>query len=253
MKIVIIEDERLTAADLAETISRLQPGAEIIAQPGSVQEAIQFFRQGIRADLIFSDIQLGDGLAFELFNEIPFPAPVIFCTAFDQYALKAFGANGIDYILKPFTDQSVRGALDKFQALKEKFADNPRDYRDILQLFQERKPAGDGSVLVYHKDKILPVPFRSIAFFQLRNALVHLTTFDQKSYQLSKPLEELEKQAGTSFYRVNRQFLVNRQAIVEASNYLSRKIAISLCVKTPEVITVSKEKVPGFLEWLSRS
>ncbi|HTJ53559.1 MAG TPA: LytTR family DNA-binding domain-containing protein [Cyclobacteriaceae bacterium] len=252
MKIVIIEDEKLTANDLAETICRLYPETEIVAMLHSVKEGVNFFQQGKNIDLIFSDIQLGDGLSFEIFSQATVHAPIIFCTAYDEYALNAFRTNGIDYILKPFTDDTVSASLNKFMALKKNLAPSVMHYEEIVKLFNVRRPSEAGSVLVHHKDKIIPIAISSIAFFQLKNAVVHLTTFENKTYFLNKNLEDMEKSTGSSFFRVNRQFLINRKAVVDASSYLARKISVKLSVPVSEIITVSKEKVSTFLSWLEQ-
>lgn len=108
-------------------------------------------------------------------------------------------------------------------------------------------------MLVYQKDKILPIALNQIAFFFLKNGAVHLTTFDKKSYLINKSLEELGQITEPLFFRTNRQFLVNRKAVLDACSYLSRKLSVSLCVPTPEAITISKEKIAQFLEWLTQS
>ncbi|MBU1718695.1 MAG: response regulator, partial [Bacteroidetes bacterium] len=124
MKIVIIEDEKPAAGDLAETIISLAPDAQIVAVLHSVKEAISWFQKNEQPDLIFSDIQLGDGLSFEIFKTISINSPVVFCTAYDEYALQAFHANGIEYILKPYDKSTVEAALNKYNNLKIKFSGN---------------------------------------------------------------------------------------------------------------------------------
>ena len=252
MKIVIIEDEKLTAEDLAETITRLRTDTEVVAILQSAKEGLSFLKMPHEVDLIFSDIQLGDGLSFEIFHELQLKAPVIFCTAFDEYALEAFKVNGIDYILKPFTDATVAAALNKFVTLKETLAPKVPQYQEMMKFFQSQRSTESGSLLVRNKDKIIPIEIKSIAFFQLKNALVYLTTFDNKTYFVSKNLEEIERLTGALFFRVNRQFLINRKAVVDASSYLSRKISVKLTVPTPDIVTVSKEKISAFMEWLER-
>ena len=251
MKIVIIEDEQLTADDQAETILKVSPGAQIIARLSSVKDAVAWFRKNEQPDLIFSDIQLGDGLCFEIFRKHPVTTPVIFCTAFDEYALTAFKAHGIDYILKPFDEQTIAGALTRYKELERKFLGNNKQIETILQLFENRKNQKQGSVLVYHKDKILPIKLQDIALFYLEHEITYIITFGQKTFTISKSLEELEEIAGNSFYRANRQYLVNRKAIKEASQYFARKLSIALSIPFIETITVSKVKVPDFLNWLS--
>ena len=252
MKIVIIEDEQLTADDLSETILKVSPEVQIIARLSSVKDAVAWFRKYEQPDLIFSDIQLGDGLCFEIFRKHPVTTPVIFCTAFDEYALTAFKAHGIDYILKPFDEQTIAGALTRYKELERKFLGNNKQIETILQLFENRKNQKQGSVLVYHKDKILPIKLQDIALFYLEHEITYVITFRQKTFTISKSLEELEEIAGNSFYRANRQYLINRKAIKEASQYFARKLSIALSIPFSETITVSKVKVPDFLNWLSR-
>ena len=253
MKIVIIEDEKLTADDLAETILRITPGVQIVARLSSVKDAVIWFRKNEQPDLIFSDIQLGDGLCFEIFRKQSVTTPVIFCTAFDEYALAAFKANGIDYILKPYDEQTIASALTRYNELERKFLGNNKQIEKILQLFGNRKNQKQGSVLVYHKDKILPVKLQDIALFYIEHEMTFLITFGQKNFTISKSLEELEEITGNSFYRANRQYLINRRAIKEASQYFARKLSITLSVPFGETITISKVKVPDFLNWLSEN
>lgn len=251
MKIVIIEDEIRSAEDLAETIIKFEPTAQIVASLGSIREAIVYFQKNEKPDLIFSDIQLGDGLSFEVFKTVPISTPVIFCTAFDEYALNAFKANGIDYILKPFTKKTIANALTKYKELKNNFSQNNEIYETILNLFENRKNQQNTSVLVYVKDKILPVKISDIALFYIENEITHIITFKEKTYSINKTLEELEKFIENNFYRANRQYLVNRKAISDASQYFARKLVVNLSIPFNERITVSKEKTTEFLNWLS--
>ncbi len=251
MQIVIIEDEKLTADDLRDTILEVCPEARIVAVIGSVKEAIAWFRLHSVPDLVFSDIQLGDGTSFEIFKSITQRMPVIFCTAFDEFALHAFKANGIEYILKPFTNSTIAAAIEKYKTLKETFSANEGSYKALLPLFESRKSPGHGSLLIYHKDKILPVRMSDIALFYIENEVTHLITSDQKIYTVNKTLEELEKVAGSGFYRANRQYLVNRTSVREASQHFSRKLSLILHIPFKETITISKEKTADFLSWLS--
>ena len=251
MKVVIIEDEKLTADDLAETILKIVPDAKIISVLHSVSTAISWFQKNEHPDLIFSDIQLGDGLSFEIFKKISTNVPVIFCTAYDEYALKAFDANGIDYILKPFDKSTIEAAFSKYNKLKNKFSENSSSLDNVIRLLENKKKHNQVSVLVYHKDKIVPVRLEEIALFYIENEITYLLTFDQKSYTINKTIEEIEKISSDVFFRVNRQFLVNRKAIKEASQYFARKLSLTLTISFKETITVSKLKVPEFLDWLS--
>jgi two-component system response regulator LytT len=251
MKILIIEDELLTAEDLAETIREVDASAQILACLSSVKEATAWFQKNQAPDLVFSDIQLGDGSSFEIFKSTPAGLPVIFCTAYDEYALGAFKANGIDYILKPFTRTTIAASLQRYRELRKNMGEKTVSYEALLPLFESQRVLKQGSVLVYQKDKILPIRLSEVALFYIAQEVTHLITFDQKTYSISKTLEEIEKITGTDFYRANRQFLVNRPAVKDASQYFSRKLSLNLSVAFPETITISKEKTADFLHWLS--
>jgi two-component system, LytTR family, response regulator LytT len=249
MQVVIIEDEALTAEDLQDSILKADHTVEIVAVLKSVKEAVAYFKSHEMPDLIFSDIQLGDGDSFDIYRSVAVTAPVIFCTAYDEYALQAFKANGIEYILKPFTDTAIVDALRKYNTLRRSFAIKDNGAGNTLDAIYDQVPK-PAAMLVYYKDKIVPVRQDSIALFYIEKEVLCLMTFDKQHYHLKKSLEEAEQHCGDDFFRVNRQFLVNRKAIKDASHYLSRKLCVNLNVPFKEVITVSKEKTPQFLSWL---
>ena len=241
MTVAIIEDEPLTARDLAACILAASPGTQVVATLRSVKEAIIFFSGPQPApDLIFSDIQLGDGLSFTVFKAMPYTVPVIFCTAYDEYALKAFEAAGIDYILKPFTAKSVGAALKKFDVL-----------RGRLEVGGRLADVGLPSVLVYHGAQIVPVRVADVALFYVARESTRLLMYNQQEFTINKSLEELEKVVGGQFYRANRQYLVNREAIREATPYFARKLLVNLRIPFAATITVPKTKVKDFLDWLA--
>ena len=251
MRIVIIEDEQLTANDLGATIKSVEPQSEIAALLGSVKESVAWFDAGNTCDLIFCDIQLGDGLSFEIFSKINISAPVIFCTAFDEYAINAFKTNGIDYILKPFSAESVHTAIGKYYQLKQNFTNESGiQLEKILKNLMTGSSQSSANLLINYKDKILPVKIFEIALFFVENEITHLLTFDSKVFTINKTLEELEQVCGKGFFRVNRQCLINRKAVVDVTRFFSRKLLVNITVPFEEIITVSKEKTPQFLAWL---
>jgi len=249
MKIAIIEDELHTAQDLADTVIKVAPAAEIMAILSSVKESIDWFENNEAPDIIFCDIQLGDGLSFAIFDTIETSIPVIFCTAYDEYALRAFKTAGIDYILKPFTEKTIAAALAKYNSLKNSFTKSIQSYSALEKGINELKK--QSAVLVHYKDKILPVKLEDIAVFHLRNDLTHLITFSREEYFINETLEEAERLAGSHFYRVNRQCLINRKAIKDVSKYFGRKLLVNLAIPFTEKVTVSKVKASHFLAWLA--
>jgi two-component system response regulator LytT len=254
MNIVIIEDELLTAEDLTEIIGRAGKDIRIMAALDSVKAAIEFFKKEQPVDLVFSDIQLGDGLSFEIFRAARVEAPIIFCTAYDEYALDAIRNNGIEYILKPFTAESIFKAIEKYNQLKKHFIPSEIDYEKIIRAITGDDTARKqvGSILVYHRDKVLPIRLDEVALFYIENELTHLHCFNGKFYVVNQTMEELEEFSKGSFFRINRQFLVNRRAVTDANHYQPRKYVVNLSVHFKEVLVVSKNRTADFLEWLTR-
>lgn len=251
MNIVIIEDEQYTAEDLAKNIRKAMPDVTIQAILKSVKEAVSYLKSNAHPDLFFSDIQLGDGLSFEIFQNINTSTPVIFITAFDEYALKAFQANGIDYILKPFNSKTIADAINKFNTLtSNKSEANKID--QLLNYLQENNQAKQSSLLVYQKDKIIPVNGADIALFYTENDSVKVICLDGKQYTTNSTLEELEKSMGADFFRANRQYIINRKIILDVSQYFGRKLAVNLKLNFKDKILISKEKSTTFLNWLSQ-
>lgn len=251
MKIVIIEDEDLSSSDLSDTIMRVEKNAEILAILKSVKEATHYFNNPPqKPDIVFSDIQLGDGLSFEIFKNVNCDFPIIFCTAYDEYALEALKTHGIFYILKPFTDKTIIDAFEKYKFLQQTLIPQS-SYGDISTQISVQKQRKLGSVLVYFKERILPIKLSQIALFFLESNNLYIYTFSNQQYKLNMTLEEAEVLSGELFFKANRQCLIHRDAILEASQYFGRKLLVSLKVKYAEPIIISKEKAPAFLHWLT--
>ncbi|MEM1000745.1 MAG: LytTR family DNA-binding domain-containing protein [Bacteroidota bacterium] len=259
MKILIIEDEMYSARDLQRTILQAEPQAEILAILPSVEEGIAFFADNPEVDLIFSDIQLNDGLSFEIFGRVNRSIPIIFCTAYNQYALEAFRTYGIDYILKPFADEQVRQALEKYGKLKQQLADpsptapSVPDLDAITEAVKARLyPQKIKSLIVHKGDKLIPMPVERIAVFFIDHENVWAYTFSQEKFLLNNAkLDGLEASFAPTFFRVNRQQLVHRKAVRDAAQYFHRKLLVNLTVDFEPEVIVGKLKVKSFLDWLS--
>lgn len=250
MNIVIIEDESLTAEDLRDTIMEVAHEATIVKIVSSVKTAINYFQQQPTPDLIFSDIQLGDGLSFEIFKQVRISCPIIFCTAYDEHALAAFETNGIHYILKPFDTGKVSEAIEKFKKLKASFKVEEDSLNKLVALLNHRQEPVQSSILVYHQDKVIPIKLQDIAVFYIKNEVTHLCTFDNKIYYINKTLDEVQQLCGSNFYRANRQHIINRNAVKEVRHAQARKVSVSLSLSSMEEVVISKEKMHDFLEWL---
>jgi two-component system response regulator LytT len=250
MTVVIIEDELRTAKDLNKMLNNIDDTIEVVAMLDSVEKSVQWFCEHKHPDLIFSDIQIADGICFEIFQKVQIKSPVIFCTAFDSYTLAAFDTNAVSYLLKPLTIEKVEKALEKFTQMKSAF-DEEKDRQKIADLISHLKYAYKTTLLVHHKDKIIPVQVKDIAYFYLDNTLVNICTMSNQKYFLSSTMEELEKMVTPEiFYRANRQYLVNRNAISDIERFFARKLVAKLNVATPEPIVISKAKATEFLQWL---
>jgi len=248
MRFLIIEDEKLTAKDLELSIKEIRPNFNLIKILPSVKSTITFLKTKPLIDLIFSDIQLTDGLSFEIFKKVEIEAPVIFCTAYDEYALNAFDVNGIAYILKPFTTETIETAIQKFEKLTQQ-KDNK--LTALLQYIEQSiKPTTSPTVLVHQGEKIIPVSLDDIAVISLKNGIVRLHTFDKKVFIASESLEELDNLNNPNFFRANRQYLVHQKSIKNAARYFNRRLVLHLYISFDEKIIISREKKPAFLEWL---
>lgn len=251
MRVLIIEDEQKTAADLKATLMEMDPGIQVLDILDSVEGSIRYLKTEPSPDLIYMDIQLADGLSFEIFGEVQISCPVVFCTAFDEYAIEAFKVNGVDYILKPFDKEAVGRSLAKVKNLENFFQSKSNQAEQLSQLLKTLKPASKGSFLVSFKDKMIPISTADVAFFNIEHELTFLYTFSNQRYNLPYTLDELSGQLDdTQFYRANRQYLVNYKAIREVEHYFSRKLLIKLSVSVKEPIIVSKAKAPDFLRWM---
>lgn len=250
MNVIIIEDEQYTAEDLQRNINIVSPDIKIQAILSSVKKATAYLKSNPQPDLFFSDIQLGDGLSFEIFKTIKSSAPVIFITAFDEYALNAFNSNGIDYILKPFNSKTIKDTINKYKTLT---SNKSKNNIDKLLSYLQNKEVKQGSILVYQRDKIIPVNTDEIALLYTENEMIKAFCFNEKQYVTNNTLEELEKQVGQDFFRANRQHIVNRKAIIDVSQYFGRKLLLNITINYPEKILISKERSTSFLNWLSQS
>jgi two-component system, LytTR family, response regulator LytT len=253
LRIAIIEDEKLTALDLADTLKKIDSDIEVVAILASVKQALSYFKSESNFDLVFSDIQLPDGLSFDIFKNVQITVPIIFCTAYDQYALEAFDANGIDYLLKPFNKASVSKALDKYHVLKLNFLAPDNKFDNLLQKLGQQISRQNTSIIIQQGEKIIPIETQSIALFFLEDEYVFALTFELKKHIVPQNLEELEYFCGASFFRANRQYLVNRKAVKDASRYFNRKLLIHLNLNYFDQIIVGKLKTSLFLEWLTNN
>lgn len=254
MKVVIIEDEQYTAEDLASCITELRSNYEVVKILPSINSAKIYFQQEDNFDLIFSDINLGDGLSFELFQSIKLKVPVIFCTAYDNYAIEAFKSNGIDYVLKPVNKKNILEAIEKFERLSSSSQKVNPAIEKMMEIFAAKTTQKTTrSVLVHVKDKIIPVKLENIAVFFIRNETTFILDLKGNAHPIDETLEEIELIGLPFLFRANRQFIINRGVVKDVTQHFARKSVLNLTVPFTEQIIVSKEKTPLLLKWLQNN
>ncbi len=248
MKVLIIEDEPLMADELEREIKKADPTIEIVGKLASISQSLSYLADHEMPDLFFSDIQLSDGLSFDIFRKLKNPVPVIFCTAFDEYALEAFKANGIDYLLKPFEDDAISRTLQKYQKLTQ-----PTDIsKELIALFKRTKDSSStkNSLLVHKGSKIFPVRNADVRMAFLEKSVTFIITRDHKRHLVNYSLDALEDTLGKDFYRANRQVIIHREAIAHVSQFFARKLLVELKIPFDDKVIVSKANASNFLKWL---
>jgi DNA-binding LytR/AlgR family response regulator len=254
MKVLIIEDEIKTAKELKRLIEGLDDTIKIIDILPSVKSAVQWFKDHPSPDLVFSDIQLADGLSFEIYRQVPVNAPVIFCTAFDEYAIQAFQANSIDYLLKPIDENKLQQSLEKYKKLKSFFDPGTDNYpTNLSRLAGQMDNTFKRTILVYLREKIIPVKTNEIAYIHAANGLVNLVTGQDHKYACQYTMEQLESMLDPQqFFRTNRQYLINREIIQAVEHYFNRRLFLKVNCPVPEKIIISKIKATEFLQWMEQ-
>lgn len=256
MKVVIIEDELAASDNLAYLLRSINPEIEVVQVLDSVKSAVGFFSTPHEAELAFMDIHLADGISFEIFDQVEISIPVIFTTAYDQYTLKAFKVNSIDYLLKPIDKDELSDALDQF---KEQFKNPTQEkgmadiqIKGLLDLIQTKSKSYKTTFLVHHRDELVPLKTENIAYFHIDSGVVKSTTIDNRSYTIDTKLEDIEQELDPNhFYRVNRQFIVHRDAIVNIKYYFNGKLIVTVNPVSGERIVVSKAKATEFKNWMN--
>ena len=250
MKAVIIEDESLAAQALQKLISEVSPETEIIAMLESIEDSVDWLGTHPMPDVLFMDIHLADGSSFAIFEQVEVTCPIIFTTAYDEYALKAFEVNSIDYLLKPINKDDLQRAINKYKALTSPI-DN-KEHIDALMTQLGGKKKYKSCFLIPERDKLIPLATNNIACIFIDLKTVKAISLDKHTFYLSQTLDELMNQLDPeAFLRANRQFIVSRHAIKDISIWFGNKLSLNLNVDVPEKIIVSKARVSEFKNWFA--
>jgi DNA-binding LytR/AlgR family response regulator len=252
MEIVIIEDEMLAVKNLKAILNEIG-GISIIATLESIVESVKWFETHMSPDLVFMDIHLADGLAFEIFERTTVRCPVIFTTAYDEYALKAFKVNCIDYLLKPIDILAVHKSIQKYGALNP-FNDIKAEFTKLVASFKQQSHYKTNLLVTQKGNKITPLPVERIAYIYTDIGTIRAVAMDKASFKLENTLDEITRMLDPMiFYRANRQYIISRMAVKDVDLWFNNRLAINLRVTTPEKIIISKERCREFKNWLANS
>jgi two-component system, LytTR family, response regulator LytT len=248
MNVLIIEDETAAARNLIVLLKAEIPMVGDMVILDSVAASIEWLRTNEAPDVIFMDIHLADGDAFNIFEQVEVTSPVIFTTAYDRYALEAFKVNSIDYLLKPIQAEDIHRSINKLTRLS---GQELKDYVNRTEVSMQ-KERHIRNFLIPVRDRIMPLPVEEIAFCHTEGEKVNAFTFNGRHYPLDKSLDTLtEVLPSNEFFRANRQFIVSRKTIKDLSVWYGSRLQVNVSVSTPEKIIISKNKTPEFKKWLA--
>ncbi len=245
---IIIEDEKSARQNLINALMNIGADVNVMAQLSSVKESIEYFSNAPQADLIFCDVQLEDGLSFEIFSKIEIRTPVIFITGYDQFVMNAFEYNGIDYLLKPVSEEELQKAIIKYRKLEKHFSNQP-SLNNLVQYVNTRKKT---RLIVKKGMENISLRLEDIVLFFTENKIVYVVDQWGKKYLVDKNLGELEEDLdNTIFFRANRQYIVNINYIKGFKPYEKVKLQVDLIL--PDLnycIIISQETAPAFRKWM---
>lgn len=254
MKVLIIEDETLASKRLKQLIAECSNDAKILDVLESVESVVKWFKCGVQPDLIFMDIQLSDGLCFEIFNQVKVDSPIIFTTAFDEYAVRAFKVNSIDYLLKPINKKELVLAIKKFERLQVQFTHSNRmdDIQTLLQQMNVNQKVYRSRFMVKTGQNFLKISSEDIAYFFVNKKLTYCILFNNKKHMLDCTLDELENELDPKFFfRINRQFILNINSVGTVHIYFGGSLKVHLIPNAVDEVIVSRRRVTAFKEWMN--
>jgi DNA-binding LytR/AlgR family response regulator len=255
IKALIIEDEDLAATRLINLLKQIEPDIVIEGPIDSVKQAVNYLQHNKQPDLLFLDIQLADSKSFAIFDQVKVDAPIIFTTAYDEFAIKAFELNSIDYLLKPINREKLESSIEKFKKLRE-YYNNENFNGQLKSLLSSIKAHTEDTYktrfLVNKGDELLPITTNQTAYFYAEDKAVFLVTKENKKYLISFSLEDLEQKLDPKiFFRVNRQFICSIEAIFKVHNYFNYRLKLELRPMTEMEVIVSKSRTADFKGWMN--
>lgn len=256
MRVLIVEDEQHNYKMLIGMLKKIRPNWEIIATLESIMQSVEWFENNKHPDLIFMDIQLTDGICFSIFEKVKIESPIIFTTAYDEYAIQAFKVNSIDYLLKPIKDEKLSDAISKFEKLinygeiknVEKY-----DYKALLEIIKTGEKHYRKRFLITGSTAFFKIETKDIAYFYTTNRVTFAVTFKGKEHIIDLTMEKLEEQLDPDmFFRANRSQIINIDSIRKFESFFGGKLSIRLVDPFNETVTISRLKATEFKNWLDR-
>jgi DNA-binding LytR/AlgR family response regulator len=249
MKVLIFEDEAPAARKIVKLIHEYDSTIEVLEVIESVKDALTWFGENELPNLIFSDIQLADSLSFQVFKEIDLKVPVIFTTAYNEYAIEAFNHYSIDYLLKPVKLDDLARSVNKFKDYKGFQSERP-DFEAMMDRLTGRDFRN--RFLVSYRDGLIPIDIKDIAYFYSQDSVTFLKHNNKRSYIINETLDALEKQLDPKkFFRANRQTIISDQCIEKVEPYFNQKLVVHIFPEPDETVTISKLKATAFKDWLN--
>ena len=250
MKALIIEDESIAAQALESLVKETTPDMEIVTVLQTIEESVEWFEENSMPDLVFMDIHLADGSSFAIFDKVEITCPIIFTTAYDEYALKAFEVNSIDYLLKPINKVDLERALNKYKNFT--FNSDHASLDGLLAQMGGLKKKYKSCFLIPERDKLIPLATSNIAYVFIDTKTVKAIAMDGHTFYLNQTLDDIMAQLDPQhFFRANRQFIIARNAVKDLSVWFGNKLAVNLSVPVPEKIIISKARVGEFKTWFA--
>lgn len=249
MRVLIVEDETAAYDNLVDILKKIDQDIEIAGITESITQTVKWLNSNRLPDLVLMDIHLSDGSAFSIFDKITLEVPVIFTTAYDEYAIEAFKVNSIDYLLKPVKPEDLERALHKFRKMTKH---DLLSYLEQLTRLTPKQKFPD-NILIPVKDSLLPVKLKEVSCFYTTNKNTRIYLKDGKWYPYSSSLEQIEAKLNPyDFFRANKQFILARDSVKKITIWFDSRLLITLDIEPPEMIYVSKNKAAEFKEWIVR-
>jgi two-component system, LytTR family, response regulator LytT len=255
MKILIVEDEPLGAETLVQYVKEIDASIQVAGITESIRGTVEWLQQNPAPDLVLMDIELADGQSFEIFNRVKITSAVIFTTSYDEYALKAFQVNSIDYLLKPIKKNDLKKAIDKYREMKQLFSGSGINIEHLLHdLRLQQNQAQRNRFLVKQGQRLVSIEVNDIAYFFAEGRLSYFCTWNKQKYVVDYTMEELENMIDPQiFFRANRSYIIHVKSVIQIHNYFNGKLKLEIkpAIEKDDVV-ISREKAGAFKEWMGK-